>query len=114
MTQPDGGAPALEVSDVVAGYGGGDVLQGVSLAVADGGITCVVGPNGAGKSTLLATISGLPRPAKFNSVGENVVAQKVIFQWQNGGKYVRVLPTNATGSVPIIDPSPAGPADRAS
>ena len=24
MTRPDGGAPALEVSDVVAGYGGGD------------------------------------------------------------------------------------------
>jgi ABC-type branched-subunit amino acid transport system ATPase component len=62
MTQPDGGTPALEVSDIVAGYGGGDVLQGVSLAVADGGITCVVGPNGAGKSTLLATISGLLRP----------------------------------------------------
>jgi ABC-type branched-subunit amino acid transport system ATPase component len=53
---------ALEVRDVVAGYGGGDVLRGVSLQVMDGGITCVVGPNGAGKSTLLATISGLLRP----------------------------------------------------
>src|SRR5205823_8718894 len=62
MTRPDGGAPALEVSDVVAGYGGGDVLRGVSMTVAEGGITCVVGPNGAGKSTLLSTISGLLRP----------------------------------------------------
>lgn len=58
----NGGAPALEVRDVVAGYGGGDVLQGVSLTVPEGGITCVVGPNGAGKSTLLGTISGLLRP----------------------------------------------------
>ena len=53
---------ALEVAGVVAGYGGGDVLRGVSIQVMQGGITCVVGPNGAGKSTLLATISGLLRP----------------------------------------------------
>jgi ABC-type branched-subunit amino acid transport system ATPase component len=55
-------ACALEVAGVFAGYGGGDVLRGVSLQVVDGGITCVVGPNGAGKSTLLSTISGLLRP----------------------------------------------------
>ena len=52
----------LKIRDLVAGYGGGDVLRGVSLDVAEGGITCVVGPNGAGKSTLMATISGLLRP----------------------------------------------------
>ena len=56
------GPCALEVAGVVAGYGGGDVLRGVSLQVMQGGITCVVGPNGAGKSTLLSTISGLLRP----------------------------------------------------
>jgi ABC-type branched-subunit amino acid transport system ATPase component len=56
------GACALEVRDVTAGYGGGDVLRGVSLQVMEGGITCVVGPNGAGKSTLLSTISGLLKP----------------------------------------------------
>ena len=52
----------LEIDGVVAGYGGGDVLRGVSLEVPEGGITCVVGPNGAGKSTLMAAISGLLRP----------------------------------------------------
>jgi ABC-type branched-subunit amino acid transport system ATPase component len=63
MTAPQPDSPcALEVRDVVAGYGGGDVLHGVSLQVMPGGITCVVGPNGAGKSTLLAAISGLLRP----------------------------------------------------
>jgi ABC-type branched-subunit amino acid transport system ATPase component len=55
-------APALEINEVVAGYGGGDVLHGVTMQVHEGGITCVVGPNGAGKSTLLATISGLLNP----------------------------------------------------
>src|SRR5215831_19276846 len=63
MTAPQPDSPcALDVRDVVAGYGGGDVLRGVSLQVMRGGITCVVGPNGAGKSTLLAAISGLLRP----------------------------------------------------
>ncbi len=55
-------AAALEVQDVVVGYGGGDVLRGVTMQVTEGGITCVVGPNGAGKSTLLGAISGLLRP----------------------------------------------------
>src|SRR5947209_15515474 len=67
VPQPESPGPAqdrcaLEVTGVVAGYGGGDVLRGVSIRVAHGGITCVVGPNGAGKSTLLSTISGLLRP----------------------------------------------------
>src|ERR1700749_900737 len=65
MSQAGAGTEArsvLKVRDLVAGYGGGDVLRGVSLDVAEGGITCVVGPNGAGKSTLMATISGLLRP----------------------------------------------------
>ena len=52
----------LKIDGLVAGYGGGDVLRGISLEVSEGGITCVVGPNGAGKSTLMATISGLLRP----------------------------------------------------
>jgi ABC-type branched-subunit amino acid transport system ATPase component len=57
-------APALVVDGVVAGYGGGDVLRGVTFEVPAGEITCVVGPNGAGKSTLLRVISGLLRPRR--------------------------------------------------
>ena len=64
---PEGGAgtqprSVLTITDLVVGYGGGDVLRGVSLQVPEGGITCVVGPNGAGKSTLLSAVSGLLRP----------------------------------------------------
>jgi ABC-type branched-subunit amino acid transport system ATPase component len=54
--------PALVVDGVVAGYGGGDVLRGVTFDVPERSITCVVGPNGAGKSTLMRVISGLLRP----------------------------------------------------
>jgi branched-chain amino acid transport system ATP-binding protein len=49
---------------VVAGYGGGDVLQGVEMEIGPGTIGCIVGPNGAGKSTVLRAVSGLLRPRK--------------------------------------------------
>jgi len=52
----------IELNEVRAGYGGGDVLQGVDLSVERASITCIVGPNGAGKSTVLRTLSGLLRP----------------------------------------------------
>ena len=60
--QPEAGAPALVVEGIFAGYGGGDVLRGVSLQVVQGGITCVVGPNGAGKSTLFRMLTGREQP----------------------------------------------------
>src|SRR5262245_60550290 len=74
---PPGGEPALVIEGLVSGYGGGDVLHGVSLTVPQGGITCVVGPNGAGKSTLLATISGLLRPRRGSITfrGESLVGK---------------------------------------
>jgi branched-chain amino acid transport system ATP-binding protein len=52
----------LRLDGVIAGYGGGDVLQGVELEIEQGAIACIVGPNGAGKSTVLRTVSGLLRP----------------------------------------------------
>jgi ABC-type branched-subunit amino acid transport system ATPase component len=69
--------PVLVVEDLVAGYGGGDVLHDVSFSVAEGGITCLVGPNGAGKSTLLASISGLlrPRRGRVTLRGEQIAGQ---------------------------------------
>jgi len=62
----------LTLKGVVAGYGGGDVLQGVDLSCADGTVTCIVGPNGAGKSTVLRVISGLLR----SSAGEITMNDK--------------------------------------
>jgi ABC-type branched-subunit amino acid transport system ATPase component len=49
----------LTLTGVTAGYGGGNVLQGVDLYCDAKTVTCVVGPNGAGKSTVLKVISGL-------------------------------------------------------
>src|SRR5215471_12420845 len=55
------GEVLLSVDGVTAGYGGGDILKGVSFTVAQGEIMCIVGRNGSGKSTLLSTITGILR-----------------------------------------------------
>lgn len=67
----------LEMTAVRAGYGGGDILQGVDLKVVEGGLTCIVGPNGAGKSTILRVVSGLLRPSAGSVVfnGESLVGK---------------------------------------
>ena len=54
----------LRIEGVIAGYGGGDVLQGVDIELRPGAVGCIVGPNGAGKSTVLRAVSGLLRPRK--------------------------------------------------
>ncbi len=54
----------LSLDNVIAGYGGSDVLKGVNLEIQDGSITCIVGPNGAGKSTVLRVVSGLIKPRR--------------------------------------------------
>lgn len=53
----------LEVRNLVAGYGGTDVLRGISLDVAAGEIVAVLGANGVGKTTLNRALSGLLKPS---------------------------------------------------
>jgi branched-chain amino acid transport system ATP-binding protein len=66
--------PMLRLRGVIAGYGAGDVLQGVDLDVAPGSVTCIVGPNGAGKSTVMRAVSGLlhPREGTIEFQGDDI------------------------------------------
>jgi branched-chain amino acid transport system ATP-binding protein len=48
----------LELTDVHAGYGQGDVLLGVSFRVRQGEAVSILGRNGAGKSTTLKSLMG--------------------------------------------------------
>jgi branched-chain amino acid transport system ATP-binding protein len=52
----------LEISEVYTAYDRADVLQGVSLTVEAGSITCLLGSNGSGKTTLIRSILGLTAP----------------------------------------------------
>ncbi|UOQ57399.1 ABC transporter ATP-binding protein [Leucobacter allii] len=51
----------LELEGVTAAYGRVQVLDGVSLAVPEGGAVGVLGANGAGKTTTLRAITGVVR-----------------------------------------------------
>ena len=51
--------PLLEVRNLSVRYDKAQILNGLTLDVAEGEFVGVVGPNGAGKSTLLRAISGL-------------------------------------------------------
>ena len=49
----------IELRNVVGGYGGAPILNGVNMAIEQSDIGVIVGPNGAGKSTTLKAIFGL-------------------------------------------------------
>ncbi len=53
--------PLLEACSVVAGYGGTEILHGISIIVDEGEVVTIIGPNGCGKSTLMKAIVGLVR-----------------------------------------------------
>jgi len=90
----------LEVEDLHVAYGGVTALTGVTLTVADRGITAVLGPNGAGKSTLLNTIAGLVRPSRgrivfqgrpLNRVAPEDIVRMGVTLVPEGGGVIREL-----------------------
>ncbi|MGO8918122.1 MAG: ABC transporter ATP-binding protein [Stellaceae bacterium] len=64
----------LRLEQVHASYGDGDVLQGVSLAAAEGRVLSLLGRNGAGKTTVLKTIMGIlaPRAGSIRFAGNDI------------------------------------------
>lgn len=60
-------AGILEIEEVYTAYDKADVLQGVSLTVGAGRITCLLGSNGSGKTTLVRSILGLT-PARAGRI----------------------------------------------
>jgi iron(III) transport system ATP-binding protein len=58
---PDRPPIRLEVSNLSRSFGGRSVVEGVSLSVAAGQVTCLLGPSGCGKSTTLRMIAGVER-----------------------------------------------------
>jgi len=97
-----GGTPADINADAAEAYSVGDTLAAAVKAT-----------NSLSNATVISylhsgvTVQTVQGPAKFNAIGQNVVAAHFIFQWQTGSKFVQVLPTTAPGSVAIVNPKPA-------
>ncbi len=51
--------PLIEVDGLRAGYGSGEILQGVGLQIEPGEMVAMIGRNGVGKSTLMKAIMGM-------------------------------------------------------
>src|SRR5438128_5588834 len=60
-------AGLLEIEGVHTAYDKADVLEGVSLKIEPGRITCLLGANGSGKTTLVRSILGLT-PARAGRI----------------------------------------------
>ncbi|MBB3109735.1 ABC-2 type transport system ATP-binding protein [Paenibacillus phyllosphaerae] len=52
---------AIEVKGLYKRYGSHEVLKGMDLSVAEGGVFALLGPNGAGKTTFIHILAGLLR-----------------------------------------------------
>jgi ABC-2 type transport system ATP-binding protein len=63
MKPMDGAVPAVRLQGVVKRYGARNVVDGVSLDIAQGEFFALLGANGAGKTTLISMLSGLARPS---------------------------------------------------
>lgn len=71
----------LEVSDLFAGYGAGDVvLHGVDLSLAAGQVTALTGVNGAGKTTLASALAGRVIPTAGQILFDGVEVTKTSVQ----------------------------------
>ncbi len=72
--KPEEAQNVLELSNVTAGYGDTQILNGVSFSVKKGERLAVIGRNGVGKSTLLNTIMGLTslHSGKIDLLGEKI------------------------------------------
>jgi branched-chain amino acid transport system substrate-binding protein len=96
-----GGTPADINADAAEAYSVGETLAAAVNATKSLSNPKVISYLHSG-----VTVQTVQGPAKFNAIGENVVAAHFIFQWQHGAQFVQVLPSGATGSVPIVNPKP--------
>jgi len=71
--RPADGHPMLAVTNLRVRYGGIEAVKGISLAVEQGEIVCLIGANGAGKtSTLKALARMIPCTGEVTCAGERI------------------------------------------
>jgi polar amino acid transport system ATP-binding protein len=121
-------APIVVLTDVHQAYGDVEVLKGVSMRVARGGVACIIGPSGSGKSTLLRCINGLVpirsgeiRVADFDvhrlrTDGEKIALRKevsMVFQQYNLFPHRTALQNVMMAPVHVLKENPRDVRERA-
>ena len=64
----DPSKPHLQLRDLTAGFGSGNIFQGVTLSVPRGQTLVVLGESGCGKSTLLNVLGSLDTPDRGSAL----------------------------------------------
>jgi branched-chain amino acid transport system ATP-binding protein len=92
-------AMLLETKNICAYYGATQVLHGLDLSIAEGGITTLLGANGAGKTTMLRSVCGMVRTSgdirfRGNDIAcratEDIVRQGIAHVPEGRGTFVRL------------------------
>ena len=77
----------IEIKDLHKKFGRNEVLKGIDLTIAQGGIFSVLGPNGSGKTTLIKAVLGMviPDSGTISIEGENL---KNNYKYRNDTDYL--------------------------
>ena len=77
----------IEIKDLHKKFGRNEVLKGIDLTIARGGIFSVLGPNGSGKTTLIKAVLGMviPDSGTISIEGENL---KNNYKYRNDTDYL--------------------------
>lgn len=83
----------LELKSISKSFGGIKAVNGCSLGLEEGIISCLIGPNGAGKTTIFNIISGFLKPdtgsvsfrgKDITKLGPHqIVGKGIVRSWQN-------------------------------
>ncbi|WP_166267414.1 ABC transporter ATP-binding protein [Marinobacter caseinilyticus] len=87
----------LRTEHLSLAYGDKPVVDNVSLAIPEGGITCLLGPNGSGKSTLLKSFAGLLPPRS----GQVFLDNRPVAQWDRRRLALRLAMLPQKPIVPV-------------
>ncbi len=84
-------APRLEIRNITRAYGGRVVVDGVSLQVMPGQVTCLLGPSGCGKSTTLRIIAGVEMQDSGEIYADGELVCDTIFRVPPEGRSIGLM-----------------------